>query len=45
MENKKKHEDVMVTDGNFLDEMRAIEKEVLEKIDPEALKLLEEEAH
>lgn len=42
MENEKKQTDVMTTDGDFLDEMRSIERKVLAEIDPEALKLVEE---
>lgn len=36
-----KNNDVVTVDGDFLDEMRQIEREVLAEIDPEALEKLE----
>lgn len=46
-ENKKKEaekeEEVVYTDGDFLDIMKEIEREVLTEIDPEALRRFDEE--
>lgn len=39
----KKNEEIVSTDGNFLDEMLEIERSVLMEIDPDALKRFEEE--
>jgi len=35
--------DVCTTDGTFFDDMRRKEREILAEIDPEALKILDEE--
>lgn len=39
----KKNEEIILTDGDFLDEMREIERSVLAEIAPDALKRFEEE--
>lgn len=35
--------DICMTDGTFFDDMRRKEREILAEIDPEALKILDEE--
>ncbi|MBO5094765.1 MAG: hypothetical protein J6C33_10470 [Lachnospiraceae bacterium] len=40
---KNTDEEIILADGDFLDEMKRIERKVLAEIDPEALKRFDEE--